>query len=40
MLRNVAFHFDDTTDEGLRLWERQDRLMRGDLDRSIDDSVQ
>ena len=29
VLRNVTFHFDDTIEEGLRLWERQDRLMRG-----------
>ena len=31
VLRNVTFHFDDTTEEDLRLWERQDRLMRGDF---------
>ena len=29
VLRVVSFHFDDTTEEGLRLWERQDGFMRG-----------
>ncbi len=29
VLRVVTFHFDDTTEEGLRLWDRQDHLMSG-----------
>jgi len=29
VLRVVSFHFDDTTEEGLRLWNRQDNLMSG-----------
>lgn len=31
VLRNVTFHFDDTTEDSLRLWEKQDMLMRGDF---------
>jgi len=29
VLRVVTFHYDDTTEEGLRLWDRQDHLMSG-----------
>ena len=29
--RVVSFHFDDTTEEGLRLWARQDALVSGGL---------
>ncbi len=29
VLRVVTFHFDDTTEKGLRLWDKQDYLMSG-----------
>jgi ferredoxin len=29
VLRVVSFHFDDTTEEGLRLWNKQNHLISG-----------
>jgi hypothetical protein len=34
--RVVSFYFDDTTDEGNMLWERQDHLMSGEFGAASD----